>query len=517
MKNRKDCCPPASQFTPCKPWDMTQSIDTCFMDQQSQEALAIAGAQVNIYKLLGVHEQTDLIDLAKNGSPISGGDAPKYLAKYAFQKTRTEWRSKQTGEAAIVASAYLGYDFGILRIQTGRQRYGIDAHVRHMITTIKIKQSANPNMRVTKARVERSQNGSQWFGVAIVNLPNDDNLNTIHFKHSVINRYWRLRPLDFTGDECDSWGVQAFEMHDFSATALNNIQDKIFVENRDRDYAQDPVLVKGFYNLISPQTELTRFGIEIPSATYNIKLNFNSIVAQLGRPVVIGDIIELPSETQYTPDLRAMKRYLEVTDVTWDADSYTPTWQPLMLLVTAQPALASQETQDIFGKLAKAIDSSGLFDQDEGDHPMWQDFTGVNEQIAQTALEGVPARGSEGSNTIREFSQEELRTAAEAGAPHINKFGFNPRGLFVEDALPSNNAPFTEGPEYPENPKDGDFHRLTYVGLAKNVPARLYRWSEKKTRWIYLETDRRQQYNNQKALLNEYLIAPNRTGVDDIK
>ena len=195
-------------------------------------------------------------------------------------------------------------------------------------------------MSVRKARVERSQNGSQWFGVAIVNLPNDDNLNTIHFKHSVINRYWRLRPLDFTGDECDSWGVQAFEMHDFSATALNNIQDKIFMENRDRDYAQDPVLVKGFYNLISPQTELTRFGIEIPSATYNIKLNFNSIVAQLGRPVVIGDIIELPSETQYTPDLRAIKRYLEVTDVTWDADSYTPTWQPLMLLITAQPALA---------------------------------------------------------------------------------------------------------------------------------------------------------------------------------
>lgn len=487
------------------------------MDNQNQEALAIAGAQVNVHKLLGVHEQTELIDLAKNGNPISGGDAPNYASQYAYQATRTEWRSKQTGEAAVLASAYIGYDFGIIKISSGRQRYGIDADIRHMITTIRIKQSANPEQRVTKARVERSQDGIHWFGVAIVNLPNDDVLNTIHFKHSVTNRYWRLRPLNFTGGECDSWGIQALEMHDYMATDIGNIQDKIFLENRDRDYDQDATQMKGFYQLLSPQTELTRFGIEIPSATYNIKVNFNATVAALGRPLVIGDIVELPSETQYTPDLRAIKRYLEITDVTWDADSYTPTWQPLMLMVTAQPALASQETQDIFGKLAKSIDSSGLFDQDEGNHPMWQDFTGVNEEIAQQALNGVPERGSEGSNTIREFTNQERDTAAKNGAPHINKFGLNPKGLFVEDAIPSNGAEYTEGTEYPANPKDGEYHRLTYEGLSKNVPARLYRWSNVKNRWVYLETDRRQKFNNEKALLDEYLTSTTKIGNEEIK
>ncbi len=513
----KNNCTSPSNFAHCSPWDMSQSSDATFMDLQNQEALEIAGAQVNIHKLLGVHEQTELIDLAKNGKPISGGDAPNYSANYAFQTTRTEWRSKQVGEAAIVASSFIGYDFGIQRIQSGRQRYGIDADIRHMITTIRIKQSANPKQRVTKARVERSQNGTQWFGVAVISLPDNDQLNTIHFKHSVTNRYWRLRPLNFMGDECDSWGIQALEMHDYSATSLDNIQDKIFMENRDRDYDSDVILIKGFYNLMSPQTELTRFGIEVPSATYTIKLNFNNCVAMLGRPVVIGDIIELPSETQYTPDLRAIKRYLEVTDVTWDADSYTPTWQPLMLAITAQPALASQETQDIFGKLAKSIDSSGLFDQDDGNHPLWQDFTGVNEHIAQTALDGVPERGSEGSNTIREFTKDELATAAANGAPHIGKFGLNPTGLYVEDAIPSNGEPYTEGPEYPEAPKDGDYHRLTYVGLSQNVPARLYRWSAVKSRWVYLETDRRQQFNNQKALLDEYLTSTTKTPTIAIK
>ena len=522
----KDCTTP-SNFPTCRPWDLSQSPDAAFMDRQNQEALDVAGAQVNIHKLLGVHEQTDLIDLAKNGSPLTGGDAPRYPSANAFQAVRTEWRSKQTGPAAILASAFIGYDFGVVKISSGRQRYGIDADIRHMITTIRIKQSSNPLMRVTKARVERSQNGSQWFGVAVVNLPDNDELNTIHFKHSVTNRYWRIRPLDFKGGDCDSWGIQALEMHDYSATNLDNVQDKIFLENRDRDYDPDTITLKGFYNLISPQTELTRFGIEIPSASYNIKLNFNTTVALLGRPVVIGDILELPSETQYTPDLRAVKRYLEVTDVTWDADSYTPTWQPLMLLVTAQPALASQETQDIFGKLTKSIDSSGLFDQDDGNHTMWQDFTGVNEHVAQSALDGVPERGSEGSNTIREFTPEEIAIAAskvdpatgkpKTSVPNLNKFGLNPEGLYVEDAIPSNGAPYTEGPEYPDNPKDGDYHRLTYVGLSQNVPPRLYRWSAKKDRWTYLETDRRQQFNNQKALLDEYLIAPTKTGSNTIK
>lgn len=512
----KPCCPPPTSAGACKIWDMSSSSDACFMDSQNQEALNIAGAVINIYKLLGVHEQTDLIDLAKNGSPISGGDAPYRPATNAFTAVRNAWQSLHTG-AAVVASSYIGYDFGILRITNGRQRYGISADVRYMITTIRIKQSSDQKQRVTKARVERSQDGVHWFGVAVVSLPDDDKLNTIHFKHSVTNRYWRLRPTQFNGGDCDSWVVQALEMHDFARTNIDNVQDKIFLENRDRDYSKDIISTKGYYQLLSPQTELSRFGIEIPSAVYNIKVNFNAIVAALGRPIIIGDIIELPSETQYTTNLTPIKRYLEVTDVTWDADSYTPTWQPLMLMVTAQPALATQETQDIFGKLAKSMDSSGLFDQDDGNHPAWQDFTAVSEEISQQALENVPERGSEGSNTVREFTNEEREIAAKNGAPHINKFGFNPRGLFVEDAIPSNGAPFTEGITYPEDPKDGDYHRLTYEGLSQNVPARLYRWSTSKNRWVYLETDRRAQYNNQKALLDEYLISPTKTGNDTIK
>ena len=60
--------------------------------------------------------------------------------------------------------------------------------------------------------------------------------------------------------------------------------------------------------------------------------------------LIIGDIIELPAEAQYTTTLELRKKWLEVTDVTWDVSSYTPGWQPTMLKITATPARMSQET-----------------------------------------------------------------------------------------------------------------------------------------------------------------------------
>lgn len=503
-------CPAPSDWSTCRPWDFTnQSRTQCYIDSLTQEALNIAGANINVFKLLGVHEQTKLVDLTGDGNAISGGDYINFPASNAFTTYAAEWRSKQIG-FDVIQSAYLGYDFGYIKISTGRARYGIDTSIRQHITTIRIKQGSSPTNRISKARVERSDNGTQWYGVAIVNLPNDDKLNTIHFKHSVPSRYWRLRPLAFAGDDCDWWTVKAFEMFDYMATRQDNIQDKILLENRNRDYATQAITLKGYYDLISVASELTKFGIEIPSSSYQIKVNFNSTIAQLGRPIVVGDIIELPSETQYTPDLRPIKRYLEVTDVTWDSSTYTPGWQPTMLLVTTQPALASEETQDIFGDLGKNIDSSGLFDNDDGNNQRWQDYSAVDQTIHNDALTAVAERGSEGSNVVRKFEQEELDIATAEGFPGLNQIGFNPTGLYVEDAIPENNAEYIEGPVLPPSGTNGEYFRVVYEGLARDVPARLYRWSDAKGRWVYLETDRRAQYNDEKSKLDEYLTSPAR-------
>lgn len=513
-------CPEPSNWQNCRPWDITEQDKlNCYVDNTQQEALNVAGAKVNVLKLLGVHEQTQLIDLAKNGNAISGGDWAGFPATNAFSTINNEWRSKQSGSAAILASSYIGYDFGVVKIPNGRQRYGIDASVRHQITTIKIKQSNNPNYRIAKARIERSEDGIHWFGVAIVNLPNDSNLNTIHFKHSVPNRYWRIRPLEFVGESCDSWAIQALEMYDYASTAQNNIQDKIWMENRNRDYDSQWTQLKGYYEVLTTELDISKFMAELgASGDYRIKVNFTSCLTALNRPIIIGDIIELPSEAQYTPTLEIRKKYLEVTDVTWDGETYTPGWMPTMLLITAKPAIASEETQDIFGDLAKAVDASGLFDNDDGNNPNYQDYSTIDQTIQQEALTQVPERGSEGSNTIREFSEEEIQQAEHTGmGSGVRKMNFNRTGLYVEDAIPQNGAPYTEGPTLPSSASNGDYHRLTYVGLAKDVPARLYRWSDTKNRWVYLETDRRAQYNSQKTILEDYLTSSTRKPAGEIK
>jgi hypothetical protein len=158
-----------------------------------------------------------------------------------------------------------------------------------------------------------------------------------------------------------------------------------------------------------------------------------------------------------------------------------------------------------------------LFNIDDGSNDMYQDHTIVEQAVKAEALDRVPERGSEGSNTIRKFEPEEIAAAEAAGYSGVNKIGFNPVGLYVEDAIPQNNAPYTEGPEYPPAPADGDYHRMIYVGLSKDVPARLYRWSQTKGRWIYLETDRRAQYNEQRAVLTEYLTSDTKKSARDIK
>ena len=591
-------CPEPSDWSTCRPWDITeQDRLNCFADNLLNEGVNIAGAKVNVRKLLGVQEQTSLMNLANNGNAISGGDWVGFPAPNAFDILATEWRSHQGGSTAILASAYIGYDFGIIKIDTGRQRYGIDTSIRHHITTLRIKQSSNPNRRVTKARVERSTDGLNWYGVAVIDLPNNDSLTTISFKHSVPNRYWRLRPLVFVGGATDSWGVQALELHEHMVSAQDNIQDKIWMENRNRDYATDWIEMKGFYTLLTPELDVTKFfGEVLETGTYRIKLPFSATITALGRPVIIGDYLELPSEQQYTPTLAVRKRYLEVTDVTWDPETYTPGWVPLMLLVTAKPAIASEETQQIFGDLAKKVDTSGLFNNDDGNNPNYQDYSTVEQTIDQEARNRVPERGAEGSNVFREFEDIELNgfatdilaadatlntfrirgdyrsvlpvgsdfavsgsvgnngsyivtlpaptfvagvttvtvasvpmthgafgrlfrasTIDEDGFGHIRKLNFNRIGLYVEDAIPQNNAEYSEGPTFPVSPADGDYHRLVYVGLAKDVPARLHRWSEIKGRWIYLETDRREQFNNQKAVLEEYLTSTTRKPAEEIK
>lgn len=520
-------CPPTTVDLSSYAFQLTNNNDACVQDSLLAESINIGGADVYVYKLLGVHEQCKLVDATGFGQPISGGNAPGYPASNAFEIYVSEWHSIQVG-SAVTASAYIGYDFGDIKtIDQTRRQYGIDTSIHKHITAFAIKQSVNQKNRATQVRLEYSNDNCKWYGAGLATLPDDDNFNTILMKRSAPARYWRLRPTKFNGgtaDPCtpgstiqtggtgtvDFWAIQALQLyHNYEVTDIGNIQDKILMENRDRAYETEPVLLKGYYDLLEVQTELSRFGIELPSLIYNIQISFTSCAAILGRPIVIGDIIRLPSETQYSANMSEVNKWVEVTDVTWAANGYSASWVPLLLKVTAQPAYASEETQDIFGDLAeeKIQNGQSLMSQGNGRNPNFQDFTDITTFIKTTALDNVPENGREASGLIQSFESNELANAQTQGLdPHnLLKIGLNKNSLYGEDAMPPNNAPFTEGPAYPANPKQGAYHRLTYVGPSQGIPTVLYRYSQAKGRWVFLERDMREVYNPRKPILQDFI------------
>lgn len=512
MSNQNDCKDSNGNncFTDtnnvCTDFSLVDSQDNCLIETFVEESINLASADINIFKMLGIHEQGKLVDLAKNGMPISGGYITGFDPFNVFFDTCKDWRSLQKGND-VIKTSFIGYDFGEIKLPNGRNQYGIDTRVKQHITKIGLKQSSLKSHRVTKLRVERSQDGLQWFGVDIITIIDDDKFNLYSIKNSLASRYWRLRPLSFNGGVNDFWIVEQLELIDYDSTELNNIQDKIFLENRDREYSKNSIRMKAFYELLDVQTELSKLGIELPSQIFTLQISFNSCISNLGRPLVIGDIIEIPSEAQYNPLLEKILKYLEVTDVSWATNGYTPGWRPTLLKITAQPMLATQETQDIFGGLGEIFDSTGFFTNDKS---KIQNYGNITDAIKAAGDTLTPEVGEDVSG-IYQFSEEQIQSAKDQGFPYLDKLNYDATGLYVEDGLPKNGEPYTEGEVYPTNPKHGDYHRLTFDSADKDLPARLHRWSSAKNRWILCEVDKRKMFDSGKLNTSIRLKAKNKS------
>lgn len=492
----------------CSPWSLTQlDSDTSLINGYIAEQLNIGGAEINVFKLLGVYEQGQLVDLTGNGASVSGGDISGFPASNAFDKFVTEWRSIQLG-TNVVRNAFVGYDFGEIKLEyNNRNRYGVETFLKKDIATIKLMQGCSSSNRVTKIRVERSSNGVKWYGVAILDVPDCDGLVTLNFSKSVPSRWWRIRPIMFNGGSTDWWSVRALQLIDYEVTQYNNIQDRVFLENRDRNYNKSATLIKGSYSPLELQTFQSKFGMSQllgGNETYSIEVSFSQAVSLLGRPLVIGDIIQLPSETQYSPSLKPILKYLEITNIAWSSNGYTPNWKPTLQRILAEPALASQETQDILGKLTEDIGITGLVDINDGntDKP-YQDVANVSQTVIADANTAVPERGEDYADQTK-FSDAIYEWQQKYPNVHMERLDRN-RTVYGIDAMPPNGLPFTEGDIFPDTPKNGDYHRLTYLFINNEIAPRLHRFSSAKGRWIYLETDRRFQMKNTKPILQEFL------------
>ena len=150
-------------------------------------------------------------------------------------------------------------------------------------------------------------------------------------------------------------GAASPTLPQYSGDSLNErtIQDLLFLENRDRKYADDIYIVRGIYNVQDADFNLSQFGMFLQNDTLFLTVHLNDIVERIGRKPMSGDVVEFPHlKEDYSLDESvpiALKRYYVIEDVNRAAEGFSQTWWPHLLRLKLKTLVDSQEFRDIIG------------------------------------------------------------------------------------------------------------------------------------------------------------------------
>lgn len=472
------------------------------------EALEMAAGPVNIFPMLGVHSQGSTVDLiSTTGYPLSSGAPSGFNALDAFNVNEESWRSIQQGGDVVTAPAYIGYCFGTKKawekIGAPQERYVNPEPVRKQVGSIKIKQGSVAENRVTKLRIEVSDDGVAWKRLGIISIPDTGDLVTVGVPSNAMYNQWRLVPIFFNGVASNSqWEVIELHLVEATATSIDNIQDFFLNENRDRSYSRQSILLKCQYDLLDVQTELAKFGISLPQ-TYIFTCSYAMMVQRLGRPILIGDVLELPGEVQYDASLNPVRKWLEVTDTAWATEGYAFNWKPQLFKFYGQPIMPSVEHRDLLGTPGKVNDA--MTDDDFLKGVLQNDAAYKSaEAIIQKSKDDVPQTGGDPQN---------IRSGKAMGKPPGTYDGRDP---YVQDAIPPDGAAFTIGDVLPaaNTISDGHYHRQTYTHVPASLrPAdRLLKWNG--SHWNVIEVNTRVTYESHKKSVSRVLKSEHQVNLD---
>ena len=142
---------------------------------------------------------------------------------------------------------------------------------------------------------------------------------------------------------------------DYQNQSLLNIQDLLFVENRDRKYDTSVYSMRGIYQKQDQDFDLSQFGIFLAQGTQFMTFHINDMQETLGRKIISGDVLEFMHMRDFN-NLDdsipfAIKRFYVVTDVSWASEGFSPTWWPHLWRCKLAPLVDSQEYKDILNKI----------------------------------------------------------------------------------------------------------------------------------------------------------------------
>jgi hypothetical protein len=294
----------------------------------------------------------------------------------------------------------------------------------------------------------------------------------------------------------------------YNAVKETNIQDLLFLENRDRKYAEEIYRIRGLYNVQNIDFNLSQFGLFIDQGTLYMTVHINDFIKYVGRKPLSGDVIELPhlrDDFALNDYDVSLPRYYVIEDVGRASEGFSVTWFPHLYRLKLNKITDSQQFADILDKPAK--DANG----DPSNQTLRELLSTHNKEleINDAILQQAEADAGQSGYETRQFytlavdpitGKPVLNTsdtsALDASITSITALESNARplrsgysGYLVTDGIPSNGYDFGHGIQFPENPGPDDFFLRTDY-----LPNRLYRFDS--TRWVKVEDNVRMTMTN---------------------
>ena len=302
-------------------------------------------------------------------------------------------------------------------------------------------------------------------------------------------------------DEADATPAQPR----YNAVKETNIQDMLFLENRDRKYDPDIYVIRGIYNVGDIDFDMSQFGLFLQNDILFMTIPINYSVKTLGRKIMPGDVIELPhlkDEYALNDYQVALKRFYVVEDVNRAAEGFSQSWYPHLYRVKLKQIVDSQEFKEILDLPAEEGSTNTLRDV----LSTYEKEMQINNAVLAQAEADSAKSGYETSHLytlqVDKTGKPELVTADEtdidasvnSGQLDASRVNQTPerdgyQGYLLGDGIAPNGEVFGHGITFPTASIKGDYFLRTDF-----MPNRLFRFDGQ--RWVKYEDSVRVNISN---------------------
>jgi hypothetical protein len=355
----------------------------------------------------------------------------------------------------------------------------------------------------------------------------------------------------------------------YASQNITNIQDLLFLENRDRKYDPSVYVLRGIYNVADIDFNLSQFGLWLENDTLTITVHINDTIKLIGRKPLSGDVVELPhlkDEFAINDADVSLPRFYVIEDVGRASEGFSRTWYPHLYRLKLKKVTDSQQYADILktptdqdanfvgdyssttsyvvgqivrheGKLYSVIANVtgieppettyyALYTGDTIQQVVSTDIKAleINDAIIAEAEANTPKSGYETRQlftlAVDDEGKPALKTADEtdfdASLTTLDASRIMDRpirtgyaGYMLGDGIPDNGVQFGFGISFPQGAVEGDYFLRTDYS-----PNRLFRYSGK--RWVKREDNVRHTLTNTNTRKTRKTSFINNTTVNDI-